>query len=207
MLHTKLYFFIETLLLLVFPIYLTVVSPAFLENRHFVMAFGLLYILFLTRHLIFPKIFPLFRFPSLKSLFFYTLMPSVFVIGIMWLLYGIEPRLIIDPDKIVTLSVLPWFAPLILYPLLSVPLQEIIFRWFYMNRISAVFSSQKAIVLIAAILFGFAHISMGPTTLIGTFILGLWWGMLYLKTKNLWPTMIAHSMVGNFLIWLTLVQP
>jgi len=75
--------------------------------------------------------------------------------------------------------------------------QEIIFRGlilFSFNR----WKGWKYALLISSILFGFAHILRGVMGIIATTIIGIYWGWVALKTRNIIGVSIAHGLY-NFL--------
>lgn len=99
-----------------------------------------------------------------------------------------------------------WLTVMILYPLLSVPAQEIMFRLFFYARYRDLFGpdSQAAIVL-NAVLFAFAHIVFqNLTTLIISFLGGLLFAWRYEKTRSFWAVTLEHSLYGNLIFTLGL---
>lgn len=116
------------------------------------------------------------------------------------------PNLPIDTTKIVNHNKFPKFIPLILYPLVSVTIQEIIFRWFIIGLGQNITTSTSLIIIISSIFFGIIHLPFSKIMAFGTFTLGVWWGYLYLTTGNLWYPIISHSLIGNTLIYLALYK-
>jgi uncharacterized protein len=99
-----------------------------------------------------------------------------------------------------------WLLVMVLYPLLSVTTQEIMFRLFFFSRYRALFGSdaQAAIVLNAA-LFTFAHIAfLNLTTLVISFLGGLLFAWRYENTRSFWAVALEHSLYGNLLFTLGL---
>ncbi len=75
-------------------------------------------------------------------------------------------------------------------------LEEVYFRGIILTN-ALHYASPICAILVAAILFGFAHLYQGFWGIIGTFLLGLWLGFSYLLTGNLLVPIIAHFL-GDF---------
>lgn len=87
---------------------------------------------------------------------------------------------------------------MLLYPLMSVIVQELVFRTFFFHRYGALFGSQTAIaVLVNGALFGYAHIVMGNAFAIwSTAIVGCLFAYRYVSTRSLWAVWLEHSLWG-----------
>lgn len=169
------------------------------------MVSGLIYIVFIASISDLPKILNHLSVPPIRDLLTKSIIPSLILSLIILKISLFYPSLLIDTTKIINPGNLPYFFPLILYPLLSVPLQEIIFRWFYIGRLKLLDIDRWQLTLMTALVFGFVHLPFGrPTMFIGTFLLGLWWNWIYLKTNNLWYSLISHTLLGNTLIYLAI---
>jgi membrane protease YdiL (CAAX protease family) len=199
------YIFSEFILIVCLPILAMFSSPAILKARHIFMVIGLIYILFLLTKINLQPIITTLTLPAIKPIIYYCLIPSFILSIIIIIVHRYYPTLLVDTTKVINFSFLPRYAPLILYPLLSVPLQEIIFRWFYVGRFDGSPLSIILIIFLSALVFGLIHLPFGnPALFIGTFLLGLWWNTIYLMTGNLWYSIISHSILGNTLILLAL---
>jgi uncharacterized protein len=99
-----------------------------------------------------------------------------------------------------------WIMVMLLYPLLSVTAQEIMFRLFFFHRYRALFGvdSQGAIVL-NAVLFAFAHIAFqNVTTMVISLLGSLLFAWRYERTQSYWAVVLEHSLYGNLLFTLGL---
>jgi uncharacterized protein len=99
-----------------------------------------------------------------------------------------------------------WIMVMVLYPVLSVTAQEIMFRLFFFHRYRALFGvdAQGAIVL-NAVLFAFAHIAFqNVTTLVISLIGSLLFAWRYEKTRSYWAVVLEHSIYGNLIFTLGL---
>jgi uncharacterized protein len=93
-----------------------------------------------------------------------------------------------------------WVAILILYPLLSVYPQEILYRAFFFHRYQDLFGSGWVMLLASALAFGFVHIVFGNWLAVGLCILGgLLFSLTYHQTGSLLLTCLDHAIFGNFI--------
>ena len=178
-----------------------------LKLRHLLMTGFLFYIFFLASKINLLPLGKVFGWMEHNTIIFYCLLPSVIVSQIIEEIHKTNPKFLVDTTKIINLPGFPKIAPLILYPLLSVPLQEIIFRWFYVGRLESASLPMMLTLLISSLVFGIVHLPFGSKSLfIGTFLAGIWWGALYIMTGNLWYPIISHAILGEMLIWLALFK-
>jgi len=89
---------------------------------------------------------------------------------------------------------------LLVYSLLSVWPQELIYRTFFINRYETIFKSNALLVFVNAIVFSLAHLFFRNTlVLILTFLGGLLFGLTYLKFRSTTLVTIEHALYGNWL--------
>jgi len=81
-----------------------------------------------------------------------------------------------------------YWAMMLLYPLISVPPQELVYRTFFFHRYGALFGrAWWAAIALNALLFGFGHIVVGTKLAIfGTMATGLLFALRYALTRALW---------------------
>lgn len=79
--------------------------------------------------------------------------------------------------------------------------EELLFRGFLQGRLQVLLGARRGAGLLAAavqaLVFGLAHAYQGPTGIVVTGSLGLVFGLLYLRTKSLWPLVIAHGLIDT----------
>jgi membrane protease YdiL (CAAX protease family) len=93
-----------------------------------------------------------------------------------------------------------WGLVMVLYPLLSVYPQGIVYRVFVFNRYRDLFGPPWAIVLASAFAFTYAHIVFRNwLALILTLLGGILFGIRFLQTHSLFVTSIEHALYGCFL--------
>ncbi|MEQ1695807.1 MAG: CPBP family intramembrane glutamic endopeptidase [Hyphomicrobiaceae bacterium] len=87
---------------------------------------------------------------------------------------------------------------ILLYPVISVIVQELVFRTFFFHRYGPLFGRQIALaILINGLLFGYAHIVMGNAFAVwSTAIVGCLFAYRYVATRSLWAVWLEHSLWG-----------
>lgn len=83
--------------------------------------------------------------------------------------------------------------------------EEVIYRAFLINRICELGISGKKgktiVVMISAIVFGFAHYSWGPMGIVQTTFMGLALGLSYIYlNKKIWVLILAHAYMDTILM-------
>jgi uncharacterized protein len=95
---------------------------------------------------------------------------------------------------------LVWAMLMVLYPLLSVIPQELVFRAFLFHRYAALFGSPGVLVTASATAFAFAHIVMGNWISV---VLSAFGGILFARTyqqsRSLLLVSAEHALFGNFI--------
>jgi uncharacterized protein len=93
-----------------------------------------------------------------------------------------------------------WAAIMLLYPLLSVYPQELIYRAFCFHRYQPLFGSGWVMVLASALAFGFVHIIFGNWLAVGLCVIGgLLFAMTYQCSGSLLLACLDHAIFGNFI--------
>ena len=79
--------------------------------------------------------------------------------------------------------------------------EELLFRGFLQSRLQSLFSRWKfsgvAASLLQALAFGLVHAYQGPTGVLASGSIGLVFGLLMLRTRSIWPLVIAHGVVDS----------
>jgi membrane protease YdiL (CAAX protease family) len=92
-----------------------------------------------------------------------------------------------------------WALIMIVYPVLSVVPQEIIYRAFFFHRYGALFAHERLSIVANAALFAFAHILFRNwVAVIVSFVAGLLWATTYLGSRSILVVSIEHALYGNF---------
>jgi len=91
-----------------------------------------------------------------------------------------------------------WALLMLLYPVLSVLPQELIYRAFFFHRYRALFASERSMVLANAAFFAFGHIIFRNGAAVAvSFAVGLLWAGTYLRSRSLPAVTIEHALYGN----------
>lgn len=127
----------------------------------------------------------------LKRFFLFTVLMTLFI-----LLYKPESFLALPSSK-------PWFwlAVMLLYPILSAFVQEVLFRSFFFYRYEALFQGHMLQLITAnAMLFAYIHIVFENwIAVLFTFIGGILFAHTYLKTRSTMLVAIEHALYGDIL--------
>jgi hypothetical protein len=88
---------------------------------------------------------------------------------------------------------------MLLYPLMSVIAQELVYRTFYFHRYGMLFGRAWWLAIaLNGILFGFGHIVVGtPLAIYGTMVTGVLFAWRYAMTRSFWAVFIEHTLWGG----------
>jgi membrane protease YdiL (CAAX protease family) len=76
--------------------------------------------------------------------------------------------------------------------ILSVVLQEALFRGYFVGRLRTLTGNAWLPVLVSAVLFGIWHLYQGPSGAAATFLDGLALAICFARTQRIWPMIVAH---------------
>jgi membrane protease YdiL (CAAX protease family) len=100
-----------------------------------------------------------------------------------------------------------WALVMVLYPVLSVYPQGIIYRSFVMHRYAALFPSGTLLIFVSAAAFAFMHIIFrNPLAVALTFAGGLLFAWRYRATGSLFTSSLEHALYGCWLFTVGLGQ-
>lgn len=104
------------------------------------------------------------------------------------------------PDRLLDLPrqhPVTWLALMIVYPLLSVYPQEVIFRAFFFHRYRPVFGNGWLMILVSALMFAYAHIIFRNWIAVAMCLVGgVVFGWRYRRTGSLLVTSTEHALYG-----------
>jgi membrane protease YdiL (CAAX protease family) len=135
----------------------------------------------------------------------YTVLKRYIIITILMTLF----ILAYEPENFLALAKarpLFWILVMLLYPLVSAFVQEVLFRNYFFYRYESLFKGHLLLfVFVNALLFSYVHIIFENwIALIFTFLGGLLFAQTYLKTRSTLLAAIEHSLYGNTLYTLGL---
>jgi uncharacterized protein len=100
-----------------------------------------------------------------------------------------------------------WALVMLLYPLLSVYPQELLYRAFFFHRYQPLFGSGSTMLVASACAFGFVHIIFGNWLAVLLCIIGgFLFSLTYQHSGSLLLTCIDHALFGNFIFTIGLGQ-
>jgi len=100
-----------------------------------------------------------------------------------------------------------WAAVMILYPVLSVYPQGIIYRSFLMHRYAPILPSGIVLIFVSAAAFAFMHIIFrNPLAVALTFAGGILFAWRYSTTGSLFTSSLEHALYGCWLFTIGLGQ-
>ena len=112
------------------------------------------------------------------------------------------------PDHLFSLikkDPLLWILIVILYPLISVYPQELLYRTFFFHRYKMLFKNNWQIVTVNALLFGYMHIIFQNWVAIGlTVVGGFLFASMYVRTRSTLFVSIVHALYGDLIFTLGL---
>lgn len=91
-----------------------------------------------------------------------------------------------------------WGKILVLYPLLSVAAQELVYRTFFFHRYGPLFNGRRGLLIVVnGLLFGFGHVLFGNwIAVLGTAAIGMLLAYRYAQTRSLWAVLLEHTLWG-----------
>jgi len=93
-----------------------------------------------------------------------------------------------------------WVQIILVYSLLSVWPQELVYRTFFFARYEVVFTNNKLMIFVNTLVFSLAHLFfMNTLVIVLTLIGGLVFAITYSKTKSTILVSIEHALYGNWL--------
>lgn len=87
---------------------------------------------------------------------------------------------------------------MLLYPLMSVVTQELVYRTFFFHRYGLLFGRFWWLaVILNGVLFGLAHLVIGtPLAIYGTMAIGVLFAWRYAMTRSFWAVFVEHTLWG-----------
>ena len=129
--------------------------------------------------------------------------------AILLILLGVAVR-IYSPELLFSFikqRPLLWLMVMLLYPLLSVYPQEILYRAFFFHRYQALFGPGWAMLVASALAFGFVHIIFGNWLAVVLCVIGgFLFSLTYHQSGSLLLACLDHAIFGNFIFTIGLGQ-
>jgi membrane protease YdiL (CAAX protease family) len=135
-----------------------------------------------------------FKWPKLSE--FLPIIPVLIISWMLPQLFNLKVGSIILHNQPLPLAI---FIPIYLF--ISVPLQEFIFRGFYISRLELVSKNRTFLIIYSSVIFALIHLPFHSLPiLIGTFFLGIYLAYLFLQQRNIWILMLIHAFMIYFVL-------
>jgi membrane protease YdiL (CAAX protease family) len=129
---------------------------------------------------------------------------AVCLVGLGIAVYFLAPQMLFS---LIRRSPWLWALIFLLYPLLSVYPQELLYRAFFFHRYQALFGRGWGMLLASALAFGFVHIIFRNWLAVGLCVIGgFLFSLTYQTSGSLLLTCLDHAIFGNFLFTIGLGQ-
>ena len=91
-----------------------------------------------------------------------------------------------------------WLMVMVLYPVMSVVVQELVFRTFFFHRYGPLFGGAQWLAILSnGAAFGFAHIIFGNViAMFGSMFIGFLLAYRYCQTRSFWAVWLEHTLYG-----------
>lgn len=194
----KLFILIETLVLVLLPLLLFKFRPELLQYRTILLLLGFIYIIYIIinqkinhRHL--GVTFKNF-IPALKS----VLLPTFLVLAVMFLAIptGWDSTFFFIKEMVAEISAKPPNINFLYAIFISAPIQEIIFRSFYISRLEYISKNRYFLVIWSSVVFALLHTPFeNKLFALFSFVLGIIYAENFLKYRNILAIMISHALI------------
>ena len=188
----------ETIILVFLPLILFAYLPQLLSYRTWLMIAGFLYFFYFiiaekidhkTLGLTFKNLIP-----ALRS----VLLPTFFVLAIMFMAIpiGWDSKFFFIKEMVGEIKAKPVEFNYLYAIFISAPIQEILFRSFYISRLEAISKNKFFLIVWSAAVFALIHTPFeNKLFAVFTFALGLIYADNFLKYRNLLAIVISHALL------------
>jgi len=129
---------------------------------------------------------------------------AVCIVGLGIAVYLLSPQLLFS---LIPRSPWLWALVFLLYPLLSVYPQELLYRAFFFHRYEPLFGRGRGMLLASALAFAFVHIIFRNWLAVGLCAIGgFLFSLTYQTSGSLLLACLDHAIFGNFLFTIGLSQ-
>jgi membrane protease YdiL (CAAX protease family) len=138
------------------------------------------------------------HFRTILSIF--ILVALLIWIGVRWLSPQLEWNFVRERPVL-------WAVVMVLYPVLSVYPQALLYRAFFMHEFASLFPDRWTLLVASAAAFGFLHIIFrNPLAVTLTFFGGVLFAWRYQQTSSLFTSSFEHALYGCWLFTIGLGQ-
>jgi membrane protease YdiL (CAAX protease family) len=178
-----------TVLFYIIPIFMLSMGYIPFEARHVVLVImGLILVAYaISKHIGARKLG--FRVDNLKESLKRSILISLVIMAAMFVMYALGILESINYEGS--------FAFLVFYVFISVPIQEFVFRSLMIYEINVFTKNKYALIGISTLAYSLSHVMYHSWQVIGvTMVMGIIWGLMYLKWPNFWGVFLSHALIG-----------
>lgn len=192
----------EFVILLVLPLMLFRYYPAVMSARHAVLFSGLAYVYLVYRAAKFTRLELGLTLTNTLPALYALIAPSALVLLVSTLLLTSDRSLIAIYPFVRDINYYGFVPSVLAYAFFSVPLQELIFRGFYLSRLERLSTNRFFLLTYSAFVFMLIHVLFDSFLLfLITGVMGVVWADNFLRYRSLPAIIISHATLGGFLIY------
>ncbi|HET7105568.1 MAG TPA: CPBP family intramembrane glutamic endopeptidase [Candidatus Acidoferrum sp.] len=121
---------------------------------------------------------------------------AICLVGLGIAVYLVAPRLLFS---LIRSSPRVWAVIFVLYPVVSVCPQELLYRAFFFHRYESLFGRGWGMIIASAVAFGFVHIIFRNWLAVGLCVIGgLLFSVTYQTSGSFLLACLDHAIFGNF---------
>lgn len=178
-------------------------TPKIFLYRNWVFLFGIFYILVTFKVLsLNPKEMGL-TLENLRPALKWLIIPTIITVIVLLMTHMLNEnifRLELVMDDYQGRSLGGIIYEFAFYNLISVPMQELMFRGYYIPRLERVSNNKYFVIIAASITFMLIHYAFdNPFFMIGSLFLGFVYNYNFLKYRNLFALILSHAIIGTVL--------
>ena len=91
-----------------------------------------------------------------------------------------------------------WLTVMVLYPLVSALLQEVMYRHLFFRRYAFLVRGGRSLILLNALLFAWLHVFLTPLAVILSIPAGWFFADTYLRSRSFRLVWFEHALYGDF---------
>jgi hypothetical protein len=189
---------LETLSLILLPLILIQFKPELIHYRKWLLIASFVYVFYIicAQKIGFRELGLTFKnfFPALRSI----LLPTFFVLAAMFLAIpvGWDSKYFFIKEMVDEITAKPLSLNYFYAIATSAPIQEIIFRGFYISRLEFISKNKLFIVAWSSIVFALVHTPFeNKLFALFTLILGVIYADNFLKYRNIFAIIISHALL------------
>lgn len=190
----------ETLAIVFLPLYVFFIRPDLLQWRVPFMAGMLVYVALVTAKLKFSsKDFGLAR--GNKKGWRLMFLATFLLAAGLYVALKINPEVLFVKEMVIESMSFGPVVSLLIYVVLSAPLQEFLIRGYYLARLQDSIEHHYLVLILVSLIFGLLHAPFAnPWLSFGTFLMSFFWTWFVMKYKTIYPVIFSHIILGGIIM-------